>query len=269
MSKDEGDLGGTSGISKIIPAVVLLSTITGFVALSWYAYHAGRQSIKEDDLLVSEAEKTPIKEKPTDPGGIKFPNQDKTIFETFSNNRQQPKVERVLPTPEEPITKTKELEAMAAKEPEKAETPAEKTEAPAEKTEAPAKEPKITFNDNVPATPAKKPEKAEKTEKIKVEEKKPEPAKEGKAKNSDSEKSDGTKIQLGAYGSEKEAQENWKKIQSNFSVLSDKSPIIVRAEVKGKGVFYRLRVAAADKAEAKSLCSTLSEDDQACILVSE
>ncbi len=72
------------------------------MALAWYAYHAGTQSTKDEDLLVVEADKTPMKEKPLDPGGMKFPNQDKTIFETFSN-AQPPKVERVLPAPEEPL----------------------------------------------------------------------------------------------------------------------------------------------------------------------
>jgi hypothetical protein len=76
------------------------------MALAWYAYQTGSQSLKEEDLLVVEADKTPMKEKPSDPGGMQFPNQDKTIFDTFSGNNQQPaKVERVLPTPEEPMSK--------------------------------------------------------------------------------------------------------------------------------------------------------------------
>jgi cell division septation protein DedD len=101
-------VGNDSGLTRWAPLVVVLSVVGGFVMLSWYAYHAGIQSVKEEDLVVVEADKTPMKEKPSDPGGMQFPNQDKTVFETFSgNNGKQPpaKVERVLPVPEEPMPK--------------------------------------------------------------------------------------------------------------------------------------------------------------------
>lgn len=98
-----------SGFTRWAPLVVVLGVVGGFVMLSWYAYHAGIQSVKEEDLVVIEADKTPMKEKPTDPGGMQFPNQDKTVFETISNNSQAPaKVERVLPVPEEPMAKDAE-----------------------------------------------------------------------------------------------------------------------------------------------------------------
>src|SRR4051812_38416219 len=96
-----------SGLTRWAPLVIVLAVVAGFVTLSWYAYHAGIQSVKEEDLMVVEADKTPIKEKPADPGGMQIPNQDKTVFETFSANnaKQPPKVERVLPVPEEPMPK--------------------------------------------------------------------------------------------------------------------------------------------------------------------
>ena len=91
-------------VEKWLPAVVVISALTGFSVLAWYAYTTSTQSANEEDLLIVEAEKTQMKEKPLDPGGMKFPNQDKTVFETFSNGSQQPpKVERVLPAPEEPM----------------------------------------------------------------------------------------------------------------------------------------------------------------------
>lgn len=93
-------------IARVLPPVVLACAFAGFVALAIYAYRAGGQSVKDGELLVVEADKTPMKEKPEDPGGMQFPNQDKTIFETFAaGGNQPPKVERVLPTPEEPIAK--------------------------------------------------------------------------------------------------------------------------------------------------------------------
>ncbi len=90
-------------LARILPPLVLICAFGGFVALAIYAYRAGTQSVGDGELMVIEADKTPIKEKPEDPGGMQFPNQDKTIFETFANGQQPAKVERVLPTPEEPM----------------------------------------------------------------------------------------------------------------------------------------------------------------------
>lgn len=93
-------------VSRLLPPLVLTCAFGGFIALAIYAYKAGSQSVNEGDLMIIEADKTPMKEKPQDPGGMQFPNQDKTIFETFTaGNQAPPQVERVLPTPEEPMTK--------------------------------------------------------------------------------------------------------------------------------------------------------------------
>ena len=99
-------------IGRVLPPLMLIGAFGGFVALAVYAYNAGTQSVDEGNLMVVEADKTPLKEKPQDPGGMQFPNQDKTIFETFSGGAKKPaNVERVLPTPEEPMPK----EANASK----------------------------------------------------------------------------------------------------------------------------------------------------------
>ncbi len=93
-------------VARILPPLVLMCAFGGFVALAIYAYKAGSQSVNEGELMVIEADKTPMKEKPQDPGGMQFPNQDKTIFNTIaSGSGQPPAVERVLPAPEEPIAK--------------------------------------------------------------------------------------------------------------------------------------------------------------------
>ena len=103
-----------SSFTRWIPSIIVFCVVAGFFTLSWYAYHAGMESVKEEDLLVVEADKTPMKEKPADPGGMQFPNQDKTIFETFGGSKAAPqKVERILPTPEEPLSKEVEGETSS------------------------------------------------------------------------------------------------------------------------------------------------------------
>lgn len=92
-----------SGSLRWMSILVVLVAVSGFVALAWYAYHTGTQSISEEDVALVTADETPVKEAPADPGGMQFPHQDKTVYDAISST-PKPKVtvERVLPSPEEP-----------------------------------------------------------------------------------------------------------------------------------------------------------------------
>lgn len=276
MSGEDYDYENAGGLSKWIPTLMLISVIAGFLVLSWYAYNSGRQSVKDEDLLVIEAEKTPMKEKPTDPGGMKFPNQDKTIFETFSKNQAPAKVERVLPVAEEPISRTEALEAMVGKGSDKVDSSKDKKEIIMESTPTEVGKVEAIGVDDKPSsavtedkTEEKEPEKpAEKVVEKTVEKPIEKPVEKPVAKPI-AKSSGNAKIQLGAYGSDDEARDIWAKLQKKFTSLEDKSPIVVRADVKGK-TFYRLRVGGfADKDAAKTFCKTLSAKDQACIVVAD
>lgn len=295
-------------VARWLPRLVVIGTLAGFVTLAWYAYRTGTQSIKDEDLLIVEADKTPMKEKPADPGGMKFPNQDKTIFDTFAGNPPPPKVERLLPATEEPKlkeldtseTKTwindklykKEEAAAEAPKPEQVvpipSAPAEVKEAVILPKEAPKPSPieakRPVNNNNVVSytmdkslalrapTPAPAVE-AEKKETKPVAASKPaakeEPRKEPKeeqAKAAPKADNGKAKVQLGAYGSEKEAQAAFTGMQKKFPSLAEKDPLIVRADLGAKGIFYRLRVGGfADATEAKKFCGGLK--GQACIPV--
>jgi len=333
--KDETDnrdlmiVSSNSGLTRWAPLVVVFAVVGGFVTLSWYAYHAGIQSVKEEDLVVVEADKTPIKEKPTDPGGMQFPNQDKTVFETFSgNSKQPPKVERVLPVPEEPMAKdseasgtttwvNKDLKKSAAAEQvigqENAKKPVDKTHIlatvaapdakptygnketsdPASQSEdeqsvsyvAPKKEASAseTANntmqvaDNKPSQPFT-PEKVSEAKPFasenetpdaakEIPEKKPAPATKPQPKAAPATGS--AMVQLGAYRSEAEANENWDKMHLKQKDLSDKEPLVIKADLGEKGVYYRLRVGGLSPAEAKALCKSLTAKGQACIVAAD
>ena len=395
--KNEADLSdlvivsNDSGLTRWAPLVVVLGVVAGFVTLSWYAYHAGIQSVKEEDLVVVEADKTPMKEKPSDPGGMQFPNQDKTVFETFSgNNAKQPqKVERVLPVPEEPMAKEKDAEAsgtttwvnkdiaktgteqVIGKDKDTGKKMVDKSKvassvaSPDEKPVYTIKDPKdhqviaaqsasddeqsVTYvapKKGAAATKAADkalhaddknkedkpkpftPEKAEaiaratsddagesapphddvtsedapKDVAVKVDEKpaafapsaakevkeekpvaKAEPEKKALEKKEPVKKAEEKKpaapethvlangghfmVQLGAYRSEDEANDTWDKMHLKHKDLSDKKPMVVRADLGSKGVYYRLRVGGlSSAADAKALCQALSSKGQACII---
>lgn len=295
------EIAGDSGIMQWLPRFVVVVTIVGFVSLAWYAYRTGTQSIKDEDLIVVEADKTPMKEKPADPGGMQFPNQDKTIFETFSNATQNPpKVERVLPAPEEPIAKPAEMaetttfvneklqkkdEGQLVKKPETILPVPEKTppkEAILSLKEGtlpppPVENKKAQVDDSIVSytmdkkgqkTAAAEPVAKEKPQamltEVKATPKEEEPKEKPAPVKSDSAK---VKVQLGAYRSQTEAKTAFGSMQKKFPQLAGKSPVIVKADLGEKGIYYRLRVGAGDSdADAKALCKTLSAKGQACIV---
>lgn len=361
-----------SGMARWAPLAVVLTVVGGFVALSWYAYHAGMQSVREEDLLVVEADKSPIKERPADPGGMQFPNQDKTIFDTFGSNGQPtpPAVERVLPKPEEPSPKAldtsetstyvnnnlhkgaeqvigskdkdaKKADAKTEKDvrfnpdhqvikaqanedesvtyiaprhggkpeqaldnavktafnPDKAKADkvaADKTDK-ADKTAKAAKPVETMFktqdeelanqataedqatSDEGDAKAAEAPKPAaapkEDVKPVKEEEKKPsKPAKQEKRMAEEDHDhlapaAGKFLIQLGAYRSEKEARDAWGKMHIKQKELSDKEPVIIRADLGEKGIYYRLRATGFDSgADAKDACKALSAKGQACLI---
>lgn len=392
-----------SVVSRIVPVIVVFATVSGFMALAWYAYHTGSQSLNEEDLLVVEADKTPVKEKPTDPGGMQFPNQDKTIFETFAGGGQQPpKVERVLPTPEQPMAKkidtsetktwineklhkqnqqnnaapvpadkpmaeqviggeekkpdevaavqsaTPPAEAqpaaapvVQAEQPKPATQPAvdnaaaeklaaekkaaeeklaaekklaeqkaveeklkaeklaaekkaaeEKAAADQKTTEEKLKAEKLAAEkkaaEEKAAADKKAAEEKAAAEKLTAEKKAAEEkaAAEKKAaeqknaiqviqagaaaKDKPTGKTGAHKVQLGAYRSEKEAQDAWNKMKSAHKEFANMQPVIVKADLGAKGIYYRLRTGTfASTAEAKAFCGTMSILGQACILPTE
>ena len=75
-------------------------------------------------------------------------------------------------------------------------------------------------------------------------------------------------IQLGSFPTDLLAAASWSKIKtSNSAVLGDYSPKFQRAEVDGKGTWYRLQVTGfADKAAAQDVCNKLKANGQACII---
>ncbi len=81
----------------------------------------------------------------------------------------------------------------------------------------------------------------------------------------------GVQIQLGSFPNAGLAASAWSKIKSsNQDLLADHSPAFAKAEIPGKGTWFRLRVGGfADKAEAKAACDQLQAAGQACIIAAK
>jgi tetratricopeptide (TPR) repeat protein len=80
----------------------------------------------------------------------------------------------------------------------------------------------------------------------------------------------GALVQLGAFQTETQALKAWETMAAASAVvLHDLKPVTVAVNLPGKGRFWRLRTSVADKPAAKTLCRTLIQHGQACLVVQE
>jgi tetratricopeptide (TPR) repeat protein len=74
-------------------------------------------------------------------------------------------------------------------------------------------------------------------------------------------------VQIASASSEDAAWTTWKNMQKRFKVLGNKSPVVVRADLGAKGIFFRVRLAGFDDQNgAKSECSNLKSKGVACFV---
>ena len=74
-------------------------------------------------------------------------------------------------------------------------------------------------------------------------------------------------VQISSAASEDAAWATWKNLQKRFKALADKKPVVVRADLGKKGVFFRVRLAGfVDQNGAKSECSALKSKGVACFV---
>jgi tetratricopeptide (TPR) repeat protein len=72
-------------------------------------------------------------------------------------------------------------------------------------------------------------------------------------------------VQIASAASEDAAWSTWKKMQKSHRVLSDKTPVVVKADLGAKGVFYRVRLTGYEGQDAaKSACSALKSGGVKC-----
>jgi hypothetical protein len=77
----------------------------------------------------------------------------------------------------------------------------------------------------------------------------------------------GYAIQLGAFGSQASATQEWARLQTRFgSVLAGLAPQVVEAST-ASGRLSRLQAAAGGEAQARAICQSLRAESQACMPV--
>ena len=272
----------------IMTALGRLGFVVGAVAvvggLVWFGFRHSAEVTDEASLPLIKADPSPLKSRPAQPGGMEVPNQDKLVFDRLDPGAAPPMVERLLPPPEVPMPRpvAPVLPAPAADAaakgasrtaidtvmapppiPLRSGLPDEDAPAPAAKapaSTAPAAPPPAVVPAPVPAPAAQaQPRPAPPPAKAPPAVAKPAPvtASGGAA----------VRIQVGAVPKEADAQTEWKRLQARHrDLLGGLSLTVVRADLPGKGVYYRLQAGPIDETRARAICDQLKSQNVGCQL---
>jgi hypothetical protein len=242
------------------------------VAVGLFAYKAGERRGAEGVAPVIVAGAGPDKVRPDQPGGMDVPNRDKQIYERLNPDRgqQPPRVERLLPPPETPMTPPKQVAAVQPSPPGQAPAPPQVPElspsnsfsapvTPASNAALPVPEPAKAATPQTP--PAAQPQAATKPDAT---------AKDTTKMTAVQPAAGGTyRVQIGALRSEEDAQKTIAQAKRNGGeLLSRLSFDVKRADLGEKGVYYRVQVGPlADAGAASSLCDKLKDRKVGCMVV--
>ena len=278
-------------LKKILYSSIVFLAVGGFSVLAWYAYQFGSRPVDVDQLKLIRADETPYKVKPENPGGMEVPYMDKVVYDSISGKENTPaKVERILPSPEEPVDlKNSRYNAVVEKAKQatsdtriaknnikqdkvKQESHAAATEDTLPKPAVPDKKTNqsITLASNKEVKKLLAPENA--LTPVSKQDLKPVPVG-SKMRNEvvkAPQKMDARyRIQLGAYRSEQVAVTDWKQLQKKFPEdLTKLDYYIERKDLGTKGVFYRLQAGPLESsASARLVCKKLIDKKQGCFFV--
>lgn len=277
-------------IAAIVGGLALIGGI-GAVAMSF-----GSSSVGEPALVKADAE--PVKVRPENPGGTTVPNQDNTVYDTVSRSgsNEVPTQERLVSSTEEPMElpqpNDEEVDDIASitKSEERVEPSAAGAEAnPETVAVAPRKvrtmvvKPDGTLapREEVAAEPAEAAPVAETqgNESAVAPEGEPEQITTGATKPvapaepeqtaaiAPAPVAGGWAVQVSSQPSEDGANRSLKDISRKYaSVIGDRGANIVKADVAGKGTFWRVRIPAGSKEEAVNICGDLKSAGGSCFV---
>ena len=213
-----------------------------------------------------QADPSPVRVKPDDPGGMDVPNRDNDFLNRRSD--EAPRVERLLPPPEVPLPA-----ALPSGEGETAVPAPPKIEAP--DVEAPDVEgPDLEGPDVEGPEPAGAPEVAAPADAIaelveKVETAASQAAPAEPAETQVAEVVGTLVLQLASLKSGDAARREWARLQESFpDLLTGLSLIVQEAEVDEVGQVYRLQIGTfPTRSTAADLCAELKARKQDCFIL--
>ena len=238
--------------------VILILALLTFVFIIWYA-SSNRDQLQQENLhpQLVEAPKFPLKERPTAPGGMEVPHQDKEVFDLLAATSAPKKETKITFVPaQEPqkeiINKTapQKIEAKTV-----AATPQVPVEAPSvkkvvKKVEKQASQVVAPVKKAVP-TPTK-----QTAPKIK------------KKQTVVALAVKGWGVQLGSFKKQSDAANAIKIFNKKYSAILEGLTPTVREVTLKRGVFYRVSyIGLENKEAARNLCGAFKQRGQGCLHV--
>ncbi|MBL8669496.1 MAG: outer membrane beta-barrel protein [Alphaproteobacteria bacterium] len=72
-------------------------------------------------------------------------------------------------------------------------------------------------------------------------------------------------VQVGAYRDRREAERAWPDVRARYrGLLTDAQPVVVRADLRGRGVFHRLYAGGLSQADARRICQEIKRSGRWC-----
>jgi outer membrane biosynthesis protein TonB len=234
-----------------LPTIALTMLVMAvFAGGLWFAYHVGARhsagGSQGAGLPLIRADRTPDKVKPAQPGGMKIPDQNVSIY---NEKPGVAPIENLLPPPEKPLPRP-EPPPPPPPPPRLAAAPAPSPAPPAAPPAAvapPSLAPAATSAPRPAAepTPATAPSAA------------PYPGRFG-----------GIEVSLASVRTPDEARAEWARLKrDNADLLGRLSAFAVRTDLGDKGIYYRVEAGPfADVTAAEHLCRELQRRNFGCLI---
>jgi hypothetical protein len=251
----------------IAPIAVAATAVLGFGGIVWWALgQNGKTADSGDQPPVIKADGSDIRRKPSDPGGLVVPNQDKFVLNQSGANPQS--VERLLPGPEAPLPKSAlPPPPVAAQAPVGAiaQGPAGLVAPPPPVASGPA-----VAGTTQPAPRAVSTQPATSTQTAVLPPPNPAtPAPMGApATAQSSAMGAGFRVQLAAVRNSEVAAAEWTRMQRNFPELASLRMTAVPVDIEGRPPFVRIQAGPFPSlAAAQKICADLKARSQGCLVV--
>ena len=222
---------------RMLIAALTVVILAIFGGLIWYSYLEGTDN---GPVPAVRADKSVVKIKPDNPGGMEVPDQDKRVFDRIATDQADTN-ENLAPSAELPVERPV------------ASDNAEDT----------------TENAKADVTDAILPPTPENMDSSSQNDAESAPQKLATIEPASTKSDGGYMVQLGAFGKKESAELLWKKLQKeNPELLADLGSDIMMIDLGKKGVLYRLRGGMiGERTSADDICSALKAKKQACIVV--
>jgi cell division septation protein DedD len=225
----------------VMLALVGCAALLALAAVALVGFKVFDDEAADREVAVIEAEPTPEKVEPEEPGGMEVEHQDTLLLNEQAGSEAATEVEQLLPPPEEPMART-EVESAAAQQDQQAGdaaplvTPGTQGAPEAEQVAAaPPAASTASLDQPVPA------------------------------------RFEGTPfaIQFASLRTMDSAEDMWRRLQGTYpELLSDMALNVDHVDLGDRGVFYRVQAGPLpNRATAEDMCGQLKARQQDCIVV--